>query len=186
MADLLETRLVEGLILIPRFVLRELQQLADSADVLKRARGRRGLEMLHRLQQNAKLEVRIHDADFPEERDVDSKLVRLARNLNAKLFTNDFNLAQVASLQKVSCVNLNEIGRIMKSTLLPGDVITLRIVREGRDKGQGIAYLPDGVMVIVNNAQSFIGKEVEVQIQSNVQTGAGVLVFADIHSPAAQ
>ena len=185
-ADLLETKLVEGLIVVPRFVLRELQQLADSADPLKRARGRRGLEMLHRLQQNAKLEVRIHDADFPEEREVDAKLVRLARNLNAKLFTNDFNLAQVASLQKVSCVNLNEVGRIMKSTLIPGDVMTLRIIREGRDKGQGLAYLPDGVMVVVNNGQNFIGKEVQVQIQSNVQTGAGVLVFADIHNSAAK
>ncbi len=185
-ADLLETKLIEGLIVVPRFVLRELQQLADSADPLKHARGRRGLEMLNRLQQNGKLEVRIHDADFPEERDVDSKLVRLARNLNAKLFTNDFNLAQVASLQKVSCVNLNEVGRVMKSNLIPGDIISLKIVREGRDKGQGIAYLPDGVMVIINNAHSLIGKEVEVQIQSNVQTGAGVLVFADIHSPAAK
>jgi uncharacterized protein YacL len=185
-ADLLETKLIEGLAVIPRFVLRELQQLADSADPLKRIRGRRGLEMLNRLQQNSKIEVRIHDADFPEEHEVDSKLVRLARMLNAKLFTNDYNLTQVASLQKVICVNLNEVGRIMKSSLLPGDLVTLKIVREGRDKGQGIAYLPDGVMVVVNNAQSFIGKDVEVQIQSNVQTGAGVLIFGEIHPPPAK
>ena len=183
-ADLLETKLIEGLVVIPRFVLRELQQVADSGDPLKRARGRRGLEMLTRLQHNSKIEVRIHDADFPEESEVDAKLVRLARNLNAKLFTNDFNLAQVAELQKVGCVNLNEIGRLMKSALLPGEVVQLKIVREGRDKGQGIAYLPDGVMVVVNNAQAFIGREVEVQIQSNVQTGAGVLIFADVHNSA--
>ena len=183
-ADLLETKLIEGLVVIPRFVLRELQQVADSGDPLKRARGRRGLEMLTRLQHNSKIEVRIHDADFPEESEVDAKLVRLARNLNAKLFTNDFNLAQVAELQKVGCVNLNEIGRLMKSALLPGEVVQLKIVREGRDKGQGIAYLPDGVMVVVNNAQAFIGREVEVQIQSNVQTGAGVLIFADVHNAA--
>ncbi len=185
-AELLETKLIEGLIVVPRFVLRELQQIADSADPLKRARGRRGLEILTRIQHNSKIEVRIHDADFPEEQGVDPKLVRLARNLNAKLFTNDFNLAQVASLQKVSCVNLNEIGRLMKSALLPGEVIELKIVREGRDKGQGIAYLPDGVMVIVNNAQSHIGQSVDVQIQSNVQTGAGVLVFGEIYNAAAK
>jgi uncharacterized protein YacL len=185
-AELLETKLIEGLIVVPRFVLRELQQIADSADPLKRARGRRGLEILTRIQHNSKIEVRIHDADFPEEQGVDAKLVRLARNLNAKLFTNDFNLAQVAGLQKVACVNLNEIGRLMKSALLPGEVIELKIVREGRDKGQGIAYLPDGVMVIVNNAQAHIGQTVDVQIQSNVQTGAGVLVFGEIYNAAAK
>src|SRR5664279_843518 len=136
-ADLIETHLIEGLIVVPRFVLLELQQIADSADDLKRSRGRRGFEMLNRLQHDTKIEVRIHDGDFPEEKAVDAKLVRLARNLKAKLFTNDFNLAKVASLQHVTCVNLNEVGHLMKAVMIPGETVSLKIVREGRDKGQG-------------------------------------------------
>ena len=178
-ADLIETRLVEGLVVVPRFVLLELQQIADSSDDIKRSRGRRGFEMLNRLQHNSRLEVRIHDGDFPEEKGVDAKLVRLARNLNAKLFTNDSNLSKVASLQQVQCVNLHEVAQYMKAALIPGESIFLKIVREGRDKGQGIGYLPDGTMVIVNNGQTHLGQQVEAQVQSTVQTGAGVLVFAE-------
>ena len=179
-ADLIETKLIEGLIIVPRFVLLELQQIADSADEVKRARGRRGFEMLNRLQNNSKIEVRIHDGDFPEEKGVDAKLVRLARNLNAKLFTNDYNLAKVASLQSVSCVNLHEIGHLMKAALIPGEIVQLKVVREGRDKGQGIGYLPDGTMVIVNNGQEHVGQTVSAHVLSTVQTGAGVLVFAEV------
>jgi uncharacterized protein YacL len=178
-ADLIETHLIEGLIVVPRFVLLELQQIADSTEDIKRARGRRGFEMLNRLQHNTKMEVRIHDGDFPEEKGVDAKLVRLARNLNAKLYTNDSNLAKVASLQSVVCVNLHEISFLMKAVMIPGEVIQLKVVREGRDKGQGIGYLPDGTMVIVNNGQSRVGQQVEAQVVSTVQTGAGVLVFAE-------
>jgi uncharacterized protein YacL len=181
-ADLIETHLIEGLIVVPRFVLLELQQIADSADEIKRARGRRGFEMLNRLQNNTKIEVRIHDGDFPEEKGVDTKLVRLARNLNAKLFTNDSNLAKVAGLQSVLCVNLHEVSLLMKAAMIPGEVIHLKIVREGRDKGQGIGYLPDGTMVIVNHGQPHIGEQVEAQVQSTVQTGAGVLVFAEVRN----
>jgi uncharacterized protein YacL len=177
-ADLIETRFIEGLVIVPRFVLHELQQIADSADSIKRARGRRGLEMLNRLQNFSKIEVSIHDGDFPEEKEVDAKLVRLARNLNAKLFTNDYNLAKVAELQKVNCVNLHVITQVMKIAMVPGEMIQLKIVREGREKGQGIGYLPDGTMVIVNNGQPHIGQQIEVQVQSTVQTGAGVIVFA--------
>ena len=179
-ADLIEAKFIEGLIIVPRFVLLELQQIADSNDEVKRARGRRGFEMLNRLQHNAKVEVRIHDGDFPEEKGVDAKLVRLARNLNAKLFTNDFNLAKVAGLQSVTCVNLNEIGHLMKAALIPGEVIQLKVVREGRDKGQGIGYLPDGTMVIVNNGHEHVGQTVSAHVLSTVQTGAGVLVFAEV------
>jgi uncharacterized protein YacL len=179
-ADLIEARFIEGLVVVPRFVLLELQQIADSADDIKRARGRRGFEMLNRLQHSNKVEVRIHDGDFPEEKGVDAKLVRLARNLNAKLFTNDFNLAKVAGLQNVNCVNLNEVGHLMKAVMIPGEILQLKIVREGRDKGQGIGYLPDGTMVIVNNGQSHIGQGVNAQVVSTVQTGAGVIVFAAI------
>ena len=179
-ADLIEAKFIEGLVVVPRFVLLELQQIADSADEVKRARGRRGFEMLNRLQHNTKIEVRIHDGDFPEEKGVDAKLVRLARNLNAKLFTNDYNLGKVAGLQSVTCVNLHEIGHLMKAALIPGESIQLKIVREGRDKGQGIGYLPDGTMVIVNNGQEHVGQTVSTHVLSTVQTGAGVLVFAEV------
>jgi uncharacterized protein YacL len=178
-ADLIEANFLEGIIVVPRFVLRELQAVADSGDAIKRARGRRGLEMLNRIQRNARNEVKIHDGDFPEEREVDAKLVRLARNLNAKLFTNDFNLAKVAELQKVSCFNLHELAKSMRVVLLPGEVLSLRVAREGRDKGQGVGYLPDGTMVVINNAQHLIGHQVDAQVQSTLQTGAGVIVFAD-------
>jgi uncharacterized protein YacL len=178
-ADLVETQILQGIIVVPRFVLLELQQIADSQDEIKRSRGRRGFEMLNRLQHNTKIEVKIHDGDFPEEKGVDSKLVRLARNLNAKLFTNDSNLAKVAGLQNVQCVNLHEVAHFMKAAMIPGEHINLKIVREGRDKGQGIGYLPDGKMVIVSNGQPHIGQQINAHVQSTVQTGAGVLVFAE-------
>ena len=184
-ADLIEAHFLEGLIVVPRFVLKELQQIADSADAIKRARGRRGLEMLNRVQRNTNIEVRIHDGDFPEEKEVDAKLVRLARNLNARLFTNDYNLARVAQLQKVNYVNLHEVAKCLKVTLLPGETLQLKIVREGKDKGQGIGYLPDGTMVVVNNGLPHMGQHVEVQVQTMLQTGAGVIVFADIRMPLA-
>jgi uncharacterized protein YacL len=178
-ADLIETHLIEGLIIVPRFVLHEIQQIADSGDAIKRARGRRGLEMLNHLQRNGKIEVRIHDGDFPEEKGVDSKLVRLARNLNAKLFTNDYNLGKIAALQKITCINLHEVAKCLKVVLLPGEILQLKIVREGKDKGQGIGYLPDGTMVIVHNGQSRIGQHIEAEVQTLLQTGAGVIVFAE-------
>jgi uncharacterized protein YacL len=182
-ADLIETRFLEGLIVVPRFVLKEIQQIADSTDAIKRARGRRGLEMLNRLQRNVHTEVRIHDGDFSEETEVDVKLIHLARNLNARLFTNDYNLAKFAELQQINYVNLHEIAKCLKVILLPGETLQLKIVREGRDKGQGLGYLPDGTMVVVNNGQSHIGKQVEVQVQTLLQTGAGVIVFAEIKAP---
>src|SRR5438128_2996648 len=179
-AELIEANFLEGLVVVPRFVLKELQQLADLGDPLKRARGRRGLEMLNRIQRNTRNEVRIHDGDFPDETEVDTKLVRLARNLGAKLFTNDYNLGKIAELQNVNYVNLHDVAKSMRVVLLPGETLSLRIVREGNDKGQGVGYLPDGTMVVVNNAHSAIGQQVEVQVQSLLQTGAGVIVFADL------
>ena len=179
-ADLIETRFLEGLIVVPRFVLRELQQVADSTDAIKRARGTRGLEMLNRIQRNTTMEVRIHDGDFPEEKDVDAKLVRLARNLNARLYTNDYNLAKVAELQQVNCLNLHEVAKCLKVILLPGEILQLKIAREGKDKGQGIGYLPDGTMVVITNGQPHIGQQIEVQVQSLLQTGAGIIVFAEV------
>ena len=183
-ADLVEANFLEGIIIVPRFVLKELQQLADSADSIKRARGRRGLEILNRIQKNKRNEVKIHDGDFPEEKEVDAKLVRLAHNLNAKLFTNDYNLGKVAELQSVSFVNLHEMAKFLRVVLLPGEMLNLRVVREGKDKGQGVGYLPDGTMVVINNAQHLVGQQVEAQVQSMLQTGAGVIVFADYRPPA--
>lgn len=183
-ADLIETRFLEGIIVVPRFVLREIQQVADAADLIKRARGRRGLEMLNRIQRNKIVEVKIHDGDFPEETEVDAKLVRLARNLNAKLFTNDYNLSKIAALQSVSCVNFHEIAKSLRAVVLPGEILSLKVVREGKDKGQGLGYLPDGTMVVVNNGHAHIGQQLEVQVQTLLQTGAGIIIFADIKSTA--
>jgi uncharacterized protein YacL len=185
-ADLIESNFLEGVIVVPRFVLRELMQIADSNDAIKRARGRRGLEILNRLQRNPRNEVKIHDGDFPEEKGVDAKLVRLARNLNAKLFTNDYNLGKLAELQSINHVNMHELARSLRVILLPGEVLNLRIVREGRDKGQGVGYLPDGTMVVVNQAQNMIGREIEAQVQSTLQTGAGVIVFADLRTASVE
>jgi len=181
-ADLLETNLLDGLVVVPRFVLKELQQIADSLDTIKRARGRRGLEMLNRIQRNANIEVRIHEGDFADESDVDTKLARLARNLNARLITNDYNLAKIATLQKISCVNFHDVARALKGVLLPGEILQMKIVREGKEKGQGIGYQPDGTMVIVNNAQTHVGQQVEVEVQTLLQTGAGVIIFADLRN----
>jgi uncharacterized protein YacL len=184
-ADLLEAGFLEGRIVVPRFVLHELQKLADSNDPLIRARGRRGLEMLTRLQQNKDIEVKIHDADFPEESEVDAKLVRLSRALGARLFTNDYNLGKVAELQSVPHFNLNQLAAALKPVILPGELLTLRVVREGKDKGQGIGYLNDGTMVVINQAQPLVGQQVGVKILSLLQTGAGVIIFADLQPSAA-
>jgi uncharacterized protein YacL len=184
-ADLIEANFLEGLLVVPRFVLKELQQIADSNDPVIRARGRRGLEMLTRLQQNKRNEVKIHDADFPEEPEVDAKLVRLAKILGARLYTNDYNLGKVAELQSVVYVNLNELANALKPVILPGETFTLRIVREGKDRGQGVGYLNDGTMVVINNGQSMIGQQVSVKVISLLQTGAGIIVFADINASAA-
>src|SRR5437016_8734682 len=181
-ADLIEANFLEGILLVPRFVLKELQQIADSSDPIKRARGRRGLEILNRIQRNQRNEVRIHDADFPDETGVDGKLIRLARNLGAKLFTNDYNLGKIAELQAINHVNMHELAKSMRTVLLPGEVFSLRIVREGKDKGQGVGYLPDGTMVVVNNGAGAVGQQVEIQVHSLLQTGAGVIVFSELKS----
>jgi len=179
-ADLIEANFIEGLIVVPRFVLKELQQIADSGDPLKRARGRRGLEMLNRIQRNTRNEVKIHEGDFPDEKEVDSKLVRLARNLRAKLYTNDYNLGKIAELQSVNCVNLHDLAKSLRAVLLPGEMLSLRIVREGKDKGQGVGYLPDGTMVVVNHGQPFVGHQVDAEVQTLHQTGAGIIIFAEL------
>ncbi|HNQ72908.1 MAG TPA: hypothetical protein PKN95_04800 [Verrucomicrobiota bacterium] len=180
--DLIKANFLEGIIVTPGFVLKELQRLADSAEEGKRTRGRRGLEMLGRIQSNGQLEVKLHEGDFPEEPEVDAKLLRLARNLNARVITNDANLGKVAALQNITCLNLHELARYLKPVLLPGDPLTLKIVREGKDKDQGVAYLSDGTMVVVNQGLAHLGRQVEAVVQSVIQTGAGIIVFANLRS----
>jgi len=184
-ADLIEGRFLEGVLVVPKFVLNELQFIADSADPTRRARGRRGLDVLNRLRQNPRTEVRIHEMDFPEEQEVDSKLLKLTGALEGKLFTNDYNLGKIAELQSIPHVNLNDLAAALKPAVLPGDLMSLRIVREGRDKGQGVGYLADGTMVVVGNAHSLIGQQVQIQVQSLLQTGAGVMIFADLKQSTA-
>ena len=181
-ADLIETNFLEGVIVVPRFVLKELHQIADSNDPVRRARGRRGLDMLSRVQNNNRNEVKIHEGDFADEQEVDPKLIRLARTLGAKLFTNDFNLGKLAELQSVRHVNINDLMKALKPVILPGENFTLRGAREGKEKNQGVGYLPDGTMVVVNEAGALIGKQVEVEVVNLLQTGAGVIVFADLKS----
>ena len=183
--ELLEANLIEGLIVVPRFVLQELQFIADSPDAVRRARGRRGLDMLNRIQHGSRNEVKIHENDFPEEKEVDAKLVRLTKALGGKLFTTDFNLAKVAELQSVPCVNVAEIASKMKMVMLPGEVLHIRIAREGKDKHQGVGYLNDGTMVVVNQAHHLIGQGAHVTVTSLLQTGAGVIIFADVKQPDA-
>lgn len=178
-ADLVEANFVEGSLVIPKFVLTELQNIADSPDPIRKARGRRGLETLSRMQRISKAEVKIHEGDFPEETTVDGKLIRLALTLGAKLYTTDFNLGKVAELQNVPYLNINALAHAVKAPLVAGETLQLRVVREGKDKGQGIGYLNDGTMVVVNNGSTLIGQDVQVQVQSLLQTGAGVIVFAE-------
>jgi len=184
-ADLIEGRFIEGIIVVPKFVLHELQYIADSSDVGRRTRGRRGLEMLNRIRLNPRSEVRIHEMDFPEEKEVDAKLLKITRVLEGKLFTNDFNLGKIAELQSVPYVNLNDLAAALKPAVLPGDIFNLRVAREGKDKGQGIGYLNDGTMVVIGGAQSLVGQPVQVRVQSLHQTGAGVIIFADLNVAAA-
>ena len=184
-ADLVDSKFLEGVLVIPRFVLQEVQLISDSADPIKRARGRRGLEMLNRLQRNSQNEIKIHEADIPEEREVDSKLLRLTRNLDGKLYTTDYNLGKVAEIQRVPYVNLTELAMALKPVVIAGEALNLRLTREGREKGQAIGYLPDGTMVVVGDAHQKIGQQVHVQVQNIVQTGAGVIIFADLYAEAA-
>src|SRR5437867_6770429 len=184
-ADLIDGRFVEGILIVPKFVLEELQFVADSSDPLKRGRGRRGMEILMRIRHNPRCEVRFHDMDFPEEKEVDAKLLKITRALDAKLYTVDFNLAKIAEIQSIPYINLSEFAALLKPTVLPGDTLELRITREGREKGQGVAYLGDGTMVVVSGAQHLVGRQVQAHVQSLHQTGAGVIVFADVKVAAA-
>ena len=176
-ADICETGFLDGILVIPHFVLRELQQVADSADTLKRNRGRRGLDILQRIQKMAGITVQFVENDFPQLREVDMKLIELAKEFDAKIVTNDFNLNKVAQLRGVEVLNINELANALKPVYLPGETMKVFILKEGKEFNRGIAYLDDGTMVVVDNARKMIGKTVESSVTSVLQTTAGKMIF---------
>jgi uncharacterized protein YacL len=177
-ADVIEIGFVSGTFIIPQFILQELQYIADSPDPLRRTKGRRGLEILHRVQKLANIKVKIVEEDFPKIKEVDAKLIALARFLNAKIITNDFNMSKIAQLQGVSVLNINELSNILKPVVLPGEPLQLFIAKEGKEHNQGVAYLDDGTMVVVENARRLIGKSADLIVTSVLQTTAGRMIFA--------
>jgi uncharacterized protein YacL len=179
-ADIMETGFIDGTLVIPRFVLKELQYIADSPDALKRGRGRRGLDILAKLQQNPKVGVRIHEEELADVTEVDAKLVHLAKILSAKILTNDYNLNKVAVLENVHVLNINDLANALKAAALPGDELSVRIVREGIEPDQGLAYMPDGTMIVVNQGRRLIGQQVSVIVSGSLQTSAGRMIFADL------
>lgn len=179
-ADIARTGFLVGTLLIPRFVLNELQYIADSADALRRQRGRRGMEVLSQLQKDTMTPVRISDIDVEGVREVDDKLVVLARQLRCPILTNDYNLNRVADLQGVVVLNVNELANAVKSVFLPGEVISVNIIQEGREAGQGIAYLDDGTMVVVEDGRERLNKDTQVTVTKVLQTAAGRMIFARI------
>jgi uncharacterized protein YacL len=176
-ADICEAHFLDGVMLIPQFVLRELQFVADSADSLKRQRGRRGLEVLQRIQKMAHLEVEIADDDFPNIADVDLKLIEMAKRYDGKIITNDYNLNKVASLQGIEILNVNQLANALKPVVLPGETMRVFILREGKEYNQGVAYLDDGTMVVVDGARRMINKTIDITVTSVHQTTAGKMIF---------
>jgi len=179
-SDLCETGFLEGVFLTPQFILHELQHIADSSDSMKRARGRRGLDVLHKLQEMPGFEVRIVDTDYPEIREVDSKIVALAKDVSAKVITNDLNLNKVAELQGVQVLNINQLCNALKPVVLPGEVMRVFVLKEGKEFAQGIAYLDDGTMIVIDDARKSIGKNVAITVTSVLQTPAGRMIFSRV------
>jgi len=176
-ADVCETGFIDGTLVIPQFVLKELQLVADSSDSMKRNRGRRGLDILQKIQKMSGLEVVISDVDFPDVREVDLKLIELARTLQGKIVTNDFNLNKVAQLRGVDVLNVNELANSLKPVVLPGELMKVFILKEGKEYNQGVAYLDDGTMVVVDNARKMISKTIDIVVTSVLQTTAGKMIF---------
>jgi uncharacterized protein YacL len=176
-ADIAETGFLDGVVVIPQFVLRELQLVADSADSMKRNRGRRGLDILQRIQKMPQLDVQILEDDFPNIRDVDMKLIELAKTYDCKIITNDFNLNKVAGLHGVEVLNINELANALKPVVLPGETMRVFILKEGKEYNQGVAYLDDGTMVVVDNAKKMISKTIDISVTSVLQTTAGKMIF---------
>ena len=173
------TGFLHAVLVVPSFVLHELQYIADSADESRRVRGLRGLEVLKALQNNPHVEVKVHEDDFPAIKEVDAKLVQLAKLLRAEIVTNDYNLNRIAELQHVKALNLHELSKALRPVVLPGEKLSVRLVKEGRESDQAVAYLDDGTMIVVNRARRLIGQEIDVVIDSVLQTSAGRMAFAD-------
>jgi uncharacterized protein YacL len=176
-ADVCETGFIDGTLVIPQFVLRELQLVADSSDSLKRNRGRRGLDILQRIQKTGPVQVQIVEDDFPHLHEVDMKLIELAKVYEGKIVTNDFNLNKVAQLQGLPVLNINELANAMKPVVLPGEIMRVFILKEGKEYNQGVAYLDDGTMVVVDNAKKMISKTIDISVTSVLQTTAGKMIF---------
>ncbi|MGB9182403.1 MAG: TRAM domain-containing protein, partial [Pyrinomonadaceae bacterium] len=183
-ADVAETGFLGGTLIIPQFILRELQQVADSPDSSKRQRGRRGLDMLNRLQNNSTLDIQIVETDFPAVREVDLKLIELGKQLDAVIVTNDFNLNKVSQLRGVNVLNINELANALKPVVLPGEAMRVFILKEGKEYNQGVAYLDDGTMVVVDNARRLIGKNADIAVTSVLQTTAGKMIFGRLWEDA--
>jgi uncharacterized protein YacL len=177
-ADICQTSFIEGTIVIPQFVLGELQHIADSSDVLKRNRGRRGLDVLNRIQKDLPIKVEIYEGDFEEIQEVDSKLIKLAKVIGGIVVTNDFNLNKVCDLQGVHVLNINDLANAVKPVVLPGEELLVQVIKDGKEQNQGIAYLDDGTMIVVEEGRNYIGKTIEVLITSVLQTSAGRMIFA--------
>src|SRR5213595_3488443 len=180
-ADVAETGFLTGTLIIPQFILRELQQVADSPDSSKRKRGRRGLDILNRLQNNSSLDIQIVETEFPAVREVDLKLIELGKQIDAVIVTNDFNLNKVSQLRGVSVLNINELANALKPVVLPGEAMRVFILKEGKEHNQGVAYLDDGTMVVVDNARRLIGRNADIAVTSVLQTTAGKMIFGKIH-----
>ncbi|HEY0170759.1 MAG TPA: TRAM domain-containing protein [Pyrinomonadaceae bacterium] len=183
-ADVAETGFLSGTIVIPQFILRELQQVADSPDSSKRQRGRRGLDMLNRLQSNPSLDIQVVDTDFPAVKEVDLKLLELSKSLDGVVVTNDFNLNKVAQLHGIQVLNINELANSLKPVVLPGEAMRVFILKEGKEYNQGVAYLDDGTMVVVDNARRMIGKNADIAVTSVLQTTAGKMIFGRLWEDA--
>lgn len=179
-ADICDTYFLTGKLIVPRFVLKELQLISDSSDPLKRNRGRRGLDVLNKIKTNPNVQVKINEMDFPEFSTVDAKLVKMGQVLGAKIFTNDFNLNKVAELQGVKVLNINELANALKPIVMPGELMQVKILKEGKEHDQGVAYLDDGTMVVVDNGRRRIGQTLDVTITSVLQTQAGRMIFAKL------
>lgn len=177
-ADICQTGFLEGTLVIPSFVLEELQHIADSSDVLKRNRGRRGLDILNKIQKELDVRVLIYEGDFEETAEVDSKLVKLAKVLQGKVVTNDFNLNKVCELQGVDVLNINDLANAVKPVVLPGEEINVQVIKDGKEHGQGVAYLDDGTMIVIEGGREFIGDRIDVLVTSVLQTSAGRMIFA--------
>jgi uncharacterized protein YacL len=176
--DICQTGFIEGSLIIPNFVLEELRHIADSSDALKRNRGRRGLDILNKIQKELNIDVQIYEKDFPDIAEVDSKLLKLAQVLNGKVITNDYNLNKVAEFQGVSVLNINELANAVKPVVLPGEEMKIQIIKDGKESGQGVAYLDDGTMIVVEGGRKYIGETKDVVVTSVLQTAAGRMIFA--------